>query len=324
MAEEVKDEGTKQAILDLAKSVKESSDKTIRTLQSLSKGESATEKITQAESDKEAEQRDAEKTSIFREIRDSLTGSFATFKDRDSKSGGILAGLLGGIGTGIGALGKGVAKLGVGFAKGLAALGAGIAGFMLALGAADVILSLMGADGKALTSVMTNFFGAFTEETAAGMGGIILAAGLLAGFKVKATDFAKAMTALGAGIAGFAGGILIGEIVTGYGLKLMGGLDGSALMTVLSNFFGAMTPAVAAGLGTVVTLSGVLAALKVEPTAFAKQMVGMAAGIIGFAGGILVGEVAAGYALSLMGGLDGSALTTLLSNFFDSMMQIFF
>ena len=116
MPEEVKDEGTRQAILDLAKSVKESSDKTIRTLQSLSKGESATEKITQAESDKEAEQRDAEKTSIFREIRDSLTGSFATFKDRDSKSGGILAGLLGGIGTGIGALGKGVAKLGVGFA----------------------------------------------------------------------------------------------------------------------------------------------------------------------------------------------------------------
>ena len=260
MAEEVKDEGTRQAIkdladsikkssdetiqklssreviLELATSIKESSEQTIQTLSSLSQSETATEKITQAEADRETEQRDAEKTTIFREIRDALTGSFATFKDRDQKSGGILAGLLGGIGTGIGALGKGVAKLGVGFAKGLAALGAGIAGFMLALGAADVILSLMGADGKTLQTVIGNFFGAFTEETAGMMGGIILAAGLLAGFKVKATDFAKAMTGIGAGIAGFMAGILIGD--AGAQLALMGGLDGGSIAKIITNFFG--------------------------------------------------------------------------------------
>ena len=36
MAEEVKDEGTRQAILDLAMSIKESSERTISTLSNLS------------------------------------------------------------------------------------------------------------------------------------------------------------------------------------------------------------------------------------------------------------------------------------------------
>ena len=315
MAEEVKDEGTRQAILDLAMSIKESSERTISTLSNLSQSETATEKITQAEADRETEQRDAEKTTIFREIRDALTGSFATFKDRDQKSGGILAGLLGGIGTGIGALGKGVAKLGVGFAKGLAALGAGIAGFMLALGAADVILSLMGADGKTLQTVIGNFFGAFTEETAGMMGGIILAAGLLAGFKVKATDFAKAMTGIGAGIAGFMAGILIGD--AGAQLALMGGLDGGSIAKIITNFFGSFDETSAAGLGVVLTIAGLLAGFKVDAKQFALQMTGVGAGIAGFAGGLLIGD--AGAKLAAMAGLDGGSITTLVNNFFGGM-----
>ena len=315
MAEEVKDEGTRQAILDLAMSIKESSERTISTLSNLSQSETATEKITQAEADRETEQRDAEKTTIFREIRDALTGSFATFKDRDQKSGGILAGLLGGIGTGIGALGKGVAKLGVGFAKGLAALGAGIAGFMLALGAADVILSLMGADGKTLQTVIGNFFGAFTEETAGMMGGIILAAGLLAGFKVKATDFAKAMTGIGAGIAGFMAGILIGD--AGAQLALMGGLDGKSIAKIITNFFGSFDETSAAGLGVVLTIAGLLAGFKVDAKQFALQMTGVGAGIAGFAGGLLIGD--AGAKLAAMAGLDGGSITTLVNNFFGGM-----
>ena len=319
MAQEVKDTATTQAIQELAESIKASSEKTIQTLQGLSQKETGTQKVKAAEEKSEREQAAAEERGIFEAIRDSLSGSFATFKDRDQKSGGILAGLFGGMGTGVGALGKSIAGIGIGFAKALAAIGAGIAGFMLALGGADVILGLMGADGGNLKTVIQNFFGAFDEKSAGLMGGVILAAGLLAGFKVNKWEFAKAMAAIGAGIAGFMGGILVGEIVGGFALDAIGGLDGSALTTVLNNFFGSMTEKTAAGLGVVVTIAGLLTKFKVEPWAFAKQMVGVAAGIVGFVGGILIGEAVAGYGMKLISGIDGSGLGVVMNNFFGAM-----
>ena len=319
MAQEVKDTDTKQAIQELADTVKASADKTNTTLKSLSNKQTGTQKVKAAEEKSEREQAAKEERGIFIAIRDSLSGSFATFKDRDQKSGGILAGLFGGMGTGVGALGKSIAGIGIGFAKALAAIGAGIAGFMLALGGADVILGLMGADGGNLKTVIQNFFGAFDEKSAALMGGVILAAGLLAGFKVNKWEFAKAMAAIGAGIAGFMGGILVGEIVGGFALDAIGGLDGSALTTVLNNFFGSMTAETAAGLGVVVTIAGLLAKFKVEPTQFAKQMVGVAAGIVGFVGGILIGEAVAGFGMKLISGVDGSGLGVVMNNFFGAM-----
>ena len=319
MAQEVKDTDTKQAIQELADTVKASADKTNTTLKSLSNKQTGTQKVKAAEEKSEREQAAKEERGIFIAIRDSLSGSFATFKDRDQKSGGILAGLFGGMGTGVGALGKSIAGIGIGFAKALAAIGAGIAGFMLALGGADVILGLMGADGGNLKTVIQNFFGAFDEKSAALMGGVILAAGLLAGFKVNKWEFAKAMAAIGAGIAGFMGGILVGELVGGFALDAIGGLDGSALTTVLNNFFGSMTAETAAGLGVVVTIAGLLAKFKVEPTQFAKQMVGVAAGIVGFVGGILIGEAVAGFGMKLISGVDGSGLGVVMNNFFGAM-----
>ena len=80
----------------------------------------------------------------------------------------------------------------------------------IAIGGAAMILNLMGTDGSALTSIITNFFDAFSAENAAKMGVIVVIAGLLAGFKVEPTRFAAMMTAVGAGIVGFAGGIFIG------------------------------------------------------------------------------------------------------------------
>ena len=319
MAQEVKDTDTKQAIQELADTVKASADKPNTTLKSLSNKQTGTQKVKAAEEKSEREQAAKEERGIFIAIRDSLSGSFATFKDRDQKSGGILAGLFGGMGTGVGALGKSIAGIGIGFAKALAAIGAGIAGVMLALGGADVILGLMGADGGNLKTVIQNFFGAFDEKSAALMGGVILAAGLLAGFKVNKWEFAKAMAAIGAGIAGFMGGILVGEIVGGFALDAIGGLDGSALTTVLNNFFGSMTAETAAGLGVVVTIAGLLAKFKVEPTQFAKQMVGVAAGIVGFVGGILIGEAVAGFGMKLISGVDGSGLGVVMNNFFGAM-----
>ena len=180
-----------------------------------------------------------------------------------------------------------------------------------------MILSLMGTDGSALTSIITNFFDAFTPENAAKMGVILVMAGLLAGFKVSPLRFAGMMTAMGAGIAGFAGGILIGEVVVGYGLKMMAGLDGGSIGKIISNFFAGFTPEAAAGLGVVVTIAGLLAAFKVDALAFAKQMTGVGAGIAGFAAGLLIGD--AGTKLAAMAGLDGGSISTLINSFFGSM-----
>ena len=114
---------------------------------------------------------DAETVGIFQGIYNTLQSGFGAATTADKKQGGLIAGLLGGIGSGIGGIGKAVGNLGKGFGVGLAALGAGIAGFMIALGGADVILGLMGATGESLKQLIQNFFGAFSLETAGMMGG---------------------------------------------------------------------------------------------------------------------------------------------------------
>ena len=187
----------------------------------------------QSASDKEAAgekaRADAELKGIFEGIHDTLKGGFGTAMAADKKQGGIIAGLLGGLGSGLGTLGEGVAKLGIGFSKGLIALGAGIAGFMLALGATDVILGLMGASGESLKTLIHNFFGAFDMKAAGMMGGIVLAAGTIVKMKVGKVDFMLAMGALGAGLAGFFLGIMAADGFATIGAGV--GLDGSKLKT---------------------------------------------------------------------------------------------
>ena len=259
---------------------------------------------------------DAEQKGIFQGIYNTLQKGFGAATTADKKQGGLIAGLLGGIGAGLGAVGKAVGNIGMGFAKGMIGLGAGIAGFAIAIGGASMILSLMGTDGSALTSIITNFFDAFSTENAVKMGVIVTIAGLLAGFKVGPVRFAAMMTAVAAGIVGFAGGILIGEVAAGYGLKTLGGMDGGALAGLLNSFFGALTPESAAGMGIVVTLAAAAAALKTSGTRMAGMMTGIGAGIAGFAGGILIGSAIAGKGLEAMGALDTTSLTSLLHGFF--------
>ena len=153
---------------------------------------------------------DSEQKGIFQGIYDTLQTGFGAATAGDKKQGGLIAGLLGGVGAGIGAIGKAVGNIGMGFAKGMIGLGAGIGGFAIAIGGAAMILSLMGTDGSALTSIITNFFDAFNLENSVKMGVIVTIAALLAKFSVSPLRFAAMMTAVAAGIVGFAGGILIG------------------------------------------------------------------------------------------------------------------
>ena len=130
----------------------------------------------------EAERASTEEKGIFQGIYDTLQKGFGAATTADKKQGGLIAGLLGGIGAGLGAVGKVVGNLGMGFAKGMIGLGAGIGGFAIALGGSAMILSMMGTDGSALTSIITNFFNAFNLENSVKLGVIVTIAGLLAGF----------------------------------------------------------------------------------------------------------------------------------------------
>ena len=168
-------------------------------------------------------------------------------------------------------------------------------------------------DGGALAGLLNSFFGAITPETAAGMGIIVTLAAAAGKLNVGGTRMAGMMTGIGAGIAGFAGGILIGSAIAGKGLEAMGALDTTSLTSLLHGFFTAITPEIAAGLGIIVTLAGIAATLKISGVQMALGMTGIGAGIAGFSLGILLADGAA--KLGAMANLDGSSLKTLIGNF---------
>ena len=272
----------------------------------------ATQQAKEAEAANERKQYDSEVLSTLQAINNGLSKSFGTFQQGNSKSGGLIAGLLGGLGTGLGALGTGIGKLGVGFGKGMAALGAGIAGFMLAIGGAAFVIEYAKIDGDAMKKLIQNFFGAFDEKSAGMMGGIILAAGLLAGFKVDKLQFAAAMTAIGAGFAGFFAGILLGDgIASIAGSK---GIDGSALATLMTNFFSAFTPTAVALMTGMGALAVAAAKIEADPKKLAAGMTALGAGFAGFFTGILLADLIASAGSAI--GIDGTSLKTLMSNFF--------
>ena len=137
-----------------------------------SSGESATGRAKEAEQAAERKVYDDAVLGTLKSIQETLGKNFQTIKGGDRKSGGLIAGMLGGIGSAVGGVFKAIAKIGVGFAVGMGALGGGIAAFLLALGGADALLGILG-NGENLKTLVQNFFGAFDEKTALMMGGII-------------------------------------------------------------------------------------------------------------------------------------------------------
>ena len=229
--------------------------------------------------------------------------------------------MLGGIGSAVGGLFKAVAKIGVGFAVGMGALGAGIAAFILALGAADTLAGFMGS-GENLKVLIQNFFGAFDEKAVLMMGGLIGLSILASKMKVGAVQMAAGMTGIGAGIAGFFGGILIAD-----GLAKLGEyakLDGSSIANLISNFVSAFEPHGATGIAVLTAILGVGALTSLNPAdsfkgalkngvQIAAGMAGLGLGVAGFFAGILAADGLA--QLGSMIGLDGKGLATLLNNF---------
>tara|TARA_B100001564_G_C20659697_1_gene680952 strand:- start:103 stop:2028 length:1926 start_codon:yes stop_codon:yes gene_type:complete len=179
----------------------------------------------------------------------------------------------------------------VGVALGMGAIGAGIAAFTLGILLADGFSSLgalIGLDGGSLKTLMSNFFGAFD-----GPGQIkglvtLLTAGALAG-AIPGGEVAvvKGMTAIGAGIAAFTIGLLVGEGFAMIGKML--GLDGSNLKVLLGNlgegignFIGGI------GKGTFEQLKDIDAEKLVQ---LGKGIAGVGVGIAAFGAGAVLGVV---------------------------------
>ena len=270
------------------------------------------------EREREASKERAEFKHILQGIHKALTGSFATFKDRDQKSGGMLAGLLGGVsGTSISSLGKGIASLGKGLAIGLGALGAGIAAFFIGIGTADFLAKWSGADGEALTGLIKNFFGAFDIKAAVMMGGIIAAAvGITKMGKFAPLQLMAGMTAIAAGLGGFFTGILLGDFVTKHMADALE-VDGTGLAGLMNNFFGSFTAVSGA---MVVGLVGIAAAMikfgnsAKDPLKLMAGMTAIGAGLGGFFVGILLSDKFIGKMKEALE-VDGTALGTLMGNF---------
>ena len=270
------------------------------------------------EREREASKERAEFKHILQGIHKALTGSFATFKDRDQKSGGMLAGLLGGVsGTSISSLGKGIASLGKGLAIGLGALGAGIAAFFIGIGTADFLAKWSGADGEALTGLIKNFFGAFDIKAAVMMGGIIAAAvGITKMGKFAPLQLMAGMTAIAAGLGGFFTGILLGDFVTKHMSDALE-VDGTGLASLMNNFFGSFTAVSGA---MVVGLVGIAAAMikfgnsAKDPLKLMAGMTAIGAGLVGFFVGILLSDKFIGKMKEALE-VDGTALGTLMGNF---------
>ena len=174
-------------------------------------------------------------------------------------------------------------------------IGAGIAGFAggILIGskvAAYGLTEMAGLDGTGLAKLLNSFFGAMTEESAAGVGLLVTLAGGAAALKVGGIRMATIMSGIGAGIAGFAGGILIGSAISKYGLEALGSLDTTSLTSLLQGFFSAITPEIAAGMTVIVGLAAVAAKLNIGPLAMAAGMTAIGAGIAGFSLGIILAD----------------------------------
>ena len=218
---------------------------------------------------------------------------------------------------------------------GMAALGAGIAGFFAGIALADGIADWAAQsdlDGTALKKLMANFLGAFEGLKGTAVLFSLLGVAAVASFATSdkptaalamAVKIMGAMTAMGAGIAGFFAGIALADAI-----GKIDGIDGEGLkkmVTMFNNAIGSMTiasmTAIAGLIGAVAVLSWLTADTPAAALAMGIKlfggMTGIGAGIAGFFTGIMMGDFVAN--MGAASGLDGKALGNLINSFLDSL-----
>jgi len=244
-----------------------------------------------------------------------------------AKSGGFFGGMFAALGAGAVGIFKGIVKLlksiGPRFVVGMASLGAGIAAFFGAFaGVSDIITRFGGTEGGSIAPLMKNFFGCFEGVKDLAVMTLIIAAGVkIGGMKKEAlVKVPLGMAALGAGMAGFFGGIALADGIADWAAQK--DLDGTALKKLMANFLGAFEGL--KGTAVLFSLLGVAAvaafATGDNPKAALAMaikimgaMTAMGAGIAGFFAGIALTD-----AIGKIDGIDGKGLKKMVTMFNDA------
>jgi len=200
----------------------------------------------------------------------------------------------------------------------MSAMGAGISGFLIGLTIGDVgigWLSKIGdADGTALTSAFKMFdssIGALSVEGIAALSVLIGAAALI---KTDPITLGKNMLGLSAGIAGFLGGLVLGE----KGISWLGAIPSGSEDGLVSAFkmFNASILALSP---EAMTALGVLMLAAPAGTAIATGLPMIGVGIAGFLVALAAGDVITAIAAYATGGQPGESLKMLLTNIFEGL-----
>ena len=272
----------------------------------------------------EARRREAEREGAGKKGGGDPTGMDTK---KAAKSGGFFGGMFAALGRGAIGIFKGIVKLlksiGPRFVVGMASLGAGIAAFFGAFaGASDLISRFGGTEGGSIAPLMKNFFDAFSGVKDMAVMTLIIAAGIKIGGMKKAAlvKVPLGMAALGAGMAGFFGGIALADGIADWAAQK--DLDGTALKKLMANFLGAFEGL--KGTAVLFSLLGVAAvaafATGDNPKAALAMaikimgaMTAMGAGIAGFFAGIALTDV-----IGKIDGIDGKGLKKMVTMFNDA------
>ena len=238
-------------------------------------------------------------------------------------AGGGIGGMkLAGLGLGLGALGAGAMK----GAAGLTAMGLAIPAFFGGLLAGSEGLSWLqdvaGMDYEGLKKAALGFADIIMEMDPKAF---VVLGGIMGISAVGGTKGAKGLATMGLAISGFLGGLLAGSTLLAGADWLGADFDFTAMKKAMVGFSDmivgldptAMT--VMAGLLGIGAINGIISK---NPLDAAKGMAGLAAGIFGFLGGLVIANDVLSFTETLGADLDFTALGKTLGGFSQSIGQL--
>lgn len=206
---------------------------------------------------------------------------------------------------------------------GLVGLGAGVAGFMAALSVGSMGLDWIGADYSGLGNAFASFSNAMENLSPAAMialaGAATIAAKTSSLKNLYGLGMASGMVGLGAGISGFLIGLALGDVGLGWV-----GTDytnlGDALAS-FSNAIGNLSLEAVSLIGGVAAIAVANTAFGGNPASLALSMTGIAAGIAGFLGGLVLADTGISWLMGISGA-SGDGLATAFDMFNKAIMVL--
>lgn len=240
----------------------------------------------------------------------------------DNSSSGLSGGRLAGLGLGLGALGAGAMK----GATGLAAMGLAIPAFFGGLLAGSEGLSWLqdvaGMDYEGLKKAALGFADIILEMDAKAF---VVLGGIMGISAVGGKKAAVGVGFMGLAISGFLAGLLAGSTALGVADWIGADLNFGPMKKTMAGFSDMVLSLKKESLIVLAGLLGtgaILGLASKNPLDAAKGMAGLAAGIIGFLGGLVIGNDILSFGEILGADLNLSALGKTLSGFSQSVGQL--